>query len=190
MLCAALAVGGCSATGPDPANQALTAGPTTSPPTTTSVPLTMPPRPRDIPLDKVAPCEILSKDQRKRLSLDTTPTPYTDSDLKARACTIRGTYSGAVARLALVTTEGVQLWISDEAQVEAKSATIVGFPGLIVRTPGLTTLCNVEVDLAEGQFLDVLFRDGGGAQPIPQDDLCLGAQRVAEAAVTSLSTSR
>jgi hypothetical protein len=57
-----------------------------------------------------------------------------------------------------------------------------------VRTPNLDTLCNVEVDVAQGEFLDVLFRDGGSATPIPQDDLCLGAQRVAEAAMNSLST--
>ncbi|MBV9847388.1 MAG: DUF3558 domain-containing protein, partial [Kutzneria sp.] len=120
---------------------------------------------------------------------DTTPQPYTDTELKARACTIRGTYSGLVARLALVTTDGVQLWTSDQAQVDAKVTVVTGFPGLVVRTPGLVTLCNVEVDLAEGQFLDVLFRDGGSAQPLTQDDLCLGAQRVAEAAVTSLAAS-
>jgi hypothetical protein len=42
--------------------------------------------------------------------------------------------------------------------------------------------------VAEGEVLDVLFRDGGSASPISQDDLCLGAQRVAEAAMSSLST--
>src|SRR5262249_20934140 len=98
-----------------------------------------------------------------------------------------GTYSGQVARLALVTNEGADLWISDEAQNTAKVISVVGFPALEVRTPGLDTLCNVEVDVAKGEHLDVLFRDGGGAHPIPQDDLCLAAQRVAEADMTSLS---
>ncbi|GAA3434423.1 DUF3558 domain-containing protein [Kutzneria kofuensis] len=187
LLCAA-ALAGCSAyplteTSQTHDNSSSAAAPTTT--TTTS--LTLPPRPREIPLDKVNPCAILTKDQRAQLSLDTPPSPYTDTDLKARACTIRGTYSGQVARLALVTNEGADLWISDEAQNTAKVIAIVGFPALEVRTPGLDTLCNVEVDVAKGEFLDVLFRDGGGAAPIPQDDLCLGAQRVAEAAMTSLS---
>jgi hypothetical protein len=186
VLCVVLAVAGCTSQPVDRATEVHSDPPT--PTTTTSVSPTMPARPREIPLQKVAPCAILSKDQRKQLSLDTTPTPYTDTELKAKACTIRGTYSGLVARLALVTNEGVGLWTSDEAQVDTKAATIGGFPGLIVRTPGLNTLCNVEVDLAEGQFLDVLFRDGGSLDPITQDDLCLGAQRVAEAAVASLST--
>jgi hypothetical protein len=187
LLCAA-ALAGCSAyplteTSQTHDNSSSAAAPTTT--TTTS--LTLPPRPREIPLDKVNPCAILTKDQRAQLSLDTPPSPYTDTELKARACTIRGTYSGQVARLALVTNEGADLWISDEAQNTSKVIAIVGFPALEVRTPGLDTLCNVEVDVAKGEFLDVLFRDGGGAAPIPQDDLCLGAQRVAEAAMTSLS---
>lgn len=188
ILCAAAALAGCSVFPVSEASQthdnsAAPAAPTTT--TTTS--LSLPPRPREIPLDKVNPCAILTKDQRASLSLDTTPSPYTDTELKAKACTMRGTYSGQVARLALVTDEGADLWISDEAQDTAKVIAIVGFGALEVRTPGVDTLCNVEVDVAKGQFLDVMFRDGGNATPLSQDDLCLGAQRVAEAAVQSLS---
>ncbi|MFC0544310.1 DUF3558 domain-containing protein [Kutzneria chonburiensis] len=186
LLCAAAALGGCSVYPLSEASQTQSSS-TPAPTTTTTTSLTLPPRPREIPLDKVNPCTILTKDQRAQLSLDTTPSPYTDTTLKARACTMRGTYSGQVARLALVTNEGAELWISDEAQNTAKVIAVIGFPALEVRTPGLDTLCNVEVDLAQGQFLDVLFRDGGTAKPLAQDDLCLGAQRVAEAAVTSLS---
>jgi hypothetical protein len=190
LLCAAVALAGCSVFPVSEASQThdntSSASPVPTTPTTTS--LTLPPRPRELPLDKVNPCTILTKQQRTQLSLDTTPAPYTDTELKARACTIRGTYSGQVARLALVTNEGAELWISDEAQNTAKVISVIGFPALEVRTPNLDTLCNVEVDVARGEFLDVLFRDGGSATPIPQDDLCLGAQRVAEAAMNSLST--
>lgn len=188
LLCTAAALAGCSVFPVSEASQThdnSTAAP--APTTTTTTSLTLPPRPREIRLDKVNPCTILTKDQRASLSLDTTPSPYTDTELKAKACTMRGTYSGQVARLALVTNEGAELWISDEAQNTAKVISIVGFPALEVRTPNEDTLCNVEVDVAEDEFLDVLFRDGGSAAPIPQDDLCLGAQRVAEAAMTSLS---
>jgi hypothetical protein len=188
LLCTAAALAGCSMFPVSEAGQTRDDSPApAAPTTTTTTSLSLPPRPREIPLDKVNPCTILTKDQRAALSLDTTPSPYTDTELKARACTMRGTYSGQVARLALVTNEGADLWISDEAQDTAKVIAIVGFPALEVRTPGVNTLCNVEVDVAEGEFLDVLFRDGGSATPIPQDDLCLGAQRVAEAAMTSLS---
>jgi hypothetical protein len=47
-------------------------------------------------------------------------------------------------------------------------------------------VCNVEVDAADNEFLDVMFRDGGNTPPIPQDALCQGAQQVADDAVSSL----
>jgi hypothetical protein len=156
-----------------------------APPTTTTV--TMPPRPGSLPLDGVNPCGILTRSQRADLSLNTTPTPYVDPAFdKAKACSIRGLDSGTVARLALVLDMGVDVWLSSEAQVQTQQITVAGYPALVVRTPGLTDACNVEVDTGQGQFLDVLFRDGGNTTPIPQATLCLGAQRVAEAATTSL----
>jgi hypothetical protein len=156
-------------------------------PTTTSVPSTLPPRPGSLSLDRVNPCTILSTSQRYDLSLDGTPTPYVDQEFdKARACTIRGSTSGTVARLALVLDMGVDVWLGDTAQVQSAPVRVAGWPALVVRTPGLDDACDVEVDTGQDQFLDVLFRDGGNTPPIPQDTLCLGAQRVAEAAVTSL----
>jgi hypothetical protein len=155
------------------------------PPTTTTV--TLPPRPASLKLTGVDPCGILTRSQRADLSLNATPTPYVDPVFdKARTCSIRGLDSGTVARLALVLNMGVDVWLSSEAQVQTQQITVAGFPALVVRTPGLTDACNVEVDTAQDQFLDILFRDGGNATPIPQDTLCLGAQRVAEAAITSL----
>jgi uncharacterized protein DUF3558 len=157
-------------------------------PTTSAAP-TLPPRPGSLPLDGVNPCTILTPSQRTGLSLDSTPTPYTDVAFdKAHACTIRGLSSGTVARLALVVDMGVDVWLSDEAQVQTTQVTVAGWPALVVRTPGLDDACDVEVDTSENQFLDVMFRDGGNTPPIPQHTLCLGAQRVAEAAVTSLKT--
>ncbi|HEY1571432.1 MAG TPA: DUF3558 domain-containing protein [Pseudonocardiaceae bacterium] len=156
-------------------------------PLTTSTTPTLPPRPSSLRLDGLDPCTILTQSQRADLSLDSTPTPYTDVAFdKARACTIRGSASGTVARLALVVDMGVDVWLSDEAQVRTTQVSVAGWPGLVVRTPGLDDACNVEVDTGQDQFLDIGFRDGGNTPPIPQNTLCLGAQRVAEAAVTSL----
>ncbi|HJP78157.1 MAG TPA: DUF3558 domain-containing protein [Pseudonocardiaceae bacterium] len=164
------------------------ARPTTTvviPPTTTTV--SMAPRPGTIELANVNPCKILTTAQRGTLSLDSTPTPYTDPEFdQAKACSMRGTQSGTEARLALVTSMGVDVWLSDTAQVDARAVTASGYPALVVRTPGLATVCNVEVDAADNEFLDVMFRDGGNKTPIPQDALCQGAQQIADEAVTSL----
>ena len=155
--------------------------------TITSTTPVLPARPGNLPLTGVNPCTILTADQRTSLSLDSTPTPYTDQAFdKAKACSMRGIEAGTEARLALVVDMGVDVWLSDEAQVQAQPVTVAGYPALVVRTPGLDDACNVEVDTGQDQFMDVLFRDGGNTPPIPQNTLCLGAQRVAEAAVTSL----
>ncbi|MFI9007430.1 DUF3558 domain-containing protein [Actinosynnema sp. NPDC053489] len=158
--------------------------------TATTVP-SLPPRPRELRLDRVEPCEVLSEEQRVQLSLDNPPSPYVESSFgNAKACTMRSNISGNVVRLALVTVEGVGVWLSENAQVHVEQTTISGFPGLTVRTPGMENVCNVEVDVAEGQFLDVMFRDGGNETAAKQDTLCQGAQRAAEAAVAGLLQRR
>lgn len=151
----------------------------------------IPPRPREIRLDDVDPCAVLSEEQRLRLSLDNPPSAYVESSFgNAKACTMRSNISGNVVRLALVTAEGIGVWLDENAQVDARPTTVGGFPGLTVRTPGMDQVCNVEVDVAEGQFLDVMFRDGGNETRTTQDTLCLGAQRAAEAVIAALLQRR
>ncbi|ROP40106.1 DUF3558 domain-containing protein [Saccharothrix texasensis] len=160
------------------------------PPTTTTM-SPLPPRPLELRLDDADPCEVLSPEQRIALSLDNPPSAYVEAGFgNAKACTMRSNISGNVVRLALVTAEGVGVWLSENAQVRAEQTAVAGFPGLTVRTPGMDNVCNVEVDVAEGQFLDVMFRDGGNEKAAKQDVLCQGAQRVAEAAVVGLRQRR
>jgi len=125
------------------------------------------------------------------LSLDNPPSAYVDPSFGgAKACTIRSTTSGNVARIALVLVSGAEVWLSENAQVDYSVSTIEGFTAITVRTPDVHDVCNVEIDVADGQFLDVMFRDGGNSTAVQQDHLCLGAQRVAEAVMASLLESR
>lgn len=160
------------------------------PATTTTAP-SLPPRPREVPLDDVDPCAVLTPEQRTALSLDNPPSPYLETTFgNAKACTMRSNISGNVVRLALVVVEGARIWLTEDAQVDAELTLVAGFPALVVRTPSMDDVCNVEVDVADGQFLDVMFRDGGNATKLGQDVLCLGAQRAAEAAMASLLQQR
>jgi hypothetical protein len=68
---------------------------------------------------------------------------------------------------------------------ELTATDIVGFPAVVAR-PKQPEFCSVDVDLAEGQFLDVQFSDAARNPPIPQDQLCRDAVGIAEAAVTTL----
>ncbi|MGW6931078.1 DUF3558 domain-containing protein [Lentzea sp. NPDC054927] len=188
LLVVVVALAGCTAA---PEQSSLTTPPPPPPPTTSVSRMDFPQRPRDVPLDAVDPCAVLSPDQLTSLSLDNPPSAYVESSFGgAKACTIRSTTSGNVARLALVLVSGADVWLSDNAQVEYSVSSIEGFAAITVRTPDVHDVCNVEIDVAEGQFLDVMFRDGGNSTAVQQDHLCLGAQRVAEAAMASLLQKR
>lgn len=153
-------------------------------PTTTP---TLPPRPYSLPLDGVDPCELLTPGQRAQLGFNRDPLPGVEPGFgDAATCSFRNSHAKVGARLALVTIEGVHVWTSDTAQVRATPVTVAGFPALVIRTPELDLVCNVAVDVADDQHIDVLYRDDGANPPPPLDQLCAGAKRVAEAAVTSL----
>jgi hypothetical protein len=188
LLIVAVALAGCTA---PPEQKAADSAPPAPVPTTTVPQLDLPTRPRAVPLDGVDPCAVLTAEQRISLSLDNPPSAYTEPSFgNARACTIRSTTSGNVARLALVLASGADVWLSDNAQVDYTVSSIEGFAAITVRTPDIKDICNVEIDVADGQFLDVMFRDGGNSTAAQQDHLCLGAQRVAEAAMASLLRKR
>ncbi|MFD9698968.1 DUF3558 domain-containing protein [Lentzea sp. NPDC059081] len=189
LLIVAVAVAGCTAV---PRQSSLTTPPPPPPPPTTSVSrMDFPQRPREVPLDAVEPCAILSPDQLMALSLDNPPSAYVETSFGgAKACTIRSTTSGNVARIALVLASGADVWLSENAQVDYTVGTIEGFAAITVRTPDVHDVCNVEIDVANGQFVDVMFRDGGNSTAVPQDHLCLGALRVAEAVMATLLQKR
>ncbi len=183
------ALSGCGVLRPE--NAAETLPPPPPEPVPMPAPRTpnLPPRPHPLPLDSTDPCELLTPAQLSQLGFDRGPTPGVEEGFgDAATCSFRNTRSKVAARLALVTIEGVEVWTSETAQVHAKPAVVAGFPALVVRTPGLELACNVAVDVAEGQHLDVLYRDDGSATPPPRDQLCAGARRVAEAVVTSLDS--
>lgn len=171
-------------------NAAQTAPPKPPPPTTVTTSTTQPPPPRpfEMPLDHVDPCEILKSGQRSQLGFDRDPLSDSEGGFgNAPTCSFRNSKAKVGARLSLVTAEGMDVWTDDTAQVEARPVVIQGFPGLVIKTPDLNLACNVAVDVAHGQHLDVLYRDDGAQPPAPLDQLCAGAQRVATDAVKSLA---
>ncbi|MDR7301337.1 DUF3558 domain-containing protein [Haloactinomyces albus] len=154
-----------------------------SPPSTAP----LPPRPADLPLNGIDPCELLTAQQRARLGFDREPlTAAAPGFGNVATCNFRNSTAQVGARLSLVTGESMDVWTSDAARVRATPVEIAGFPALVVRTPELNLACNVAVDVAEGQHVDVLYRNDGANPPPPLHRLCAGAKRVAEAAVTRL----
>jgi hypothetical protein len=162
--------------------------PSPPPPVTSSTPAPPPPRPFEMPLNNTDPCRLLTAAQRAQLGFDREPLPDSEGGFgDAPTCSFRNTTAKVGARLSLITTQGMSVWTDDTAQVEATPVVIGGFPALVIKTPDLDLACNVAVDVAQGQHLDVLYRDDGGQPAPPLEQLCQGAQRVAEDAVTSLT---
>ncbi|RJQ67513.1 DUF3558 domain-containing protein [Pseudonocardiaceae bacterium YIM PH 21723] len=154
------------------------------PPVTT---VSLPPRPSNIPLAGRNACKILKQEQLSQLSLDRGPLPDAEKGFgNAPTCSYRNSVGRFGARLALVTVSGADVWLSEQAGVEARAITVGGFGALTVTNPNQPDFCNVEVDVADGQFLDVLYRNDGNNPAPSQETLCKGAQRVAESAMTSL----
>jgi hypothetical protein len=176
IACAAVLVAGCT-TQVEP------------PPPVAAELTTSSPRPRELPLDGVDPCALLTPAQRAELGLESSSVPYTNDVPKTagRACSIRGYEPRAIAvDFALVTANGIEA-ITGPGEVgdELTPITVAGFPAVLAR-PDNPDACFVDVDVAEGQLLDVLLGDGGREPPIPQNHLCRDAVQVAELAVRTL----
>lgn len=145
------------------------------------------PRPRSIPLDQATPCQLVTAAQRRKLGYDRPPRAGLDTHFgAAKTCALGDSVDAFDAQVAAVTSTGMDVWTSQNAQVDTEPVVVAGFPALVVKTPGISDACNVEVDTADGQFLDVLANDGGHRTPPPQQVFCQRARDLAEAAMTGL----
>jgi hypothetical protein len=156
-------------------------------PTTSSRP-PLPPRPNAMPLDGINPCSVLTSTQRKQFGFDRPPIRGTDASMSsAPICDLRDSVGALSARIGLVTSQGIDIWEDETAQNETRRTLVTGFPALVVRSDNRAGFCNVEVDVADGQFLDVMYGNAGSSTPPSFDNLCLKAQQVAAAAMASLA---
>jgi hypothetical protein len=152
----------------------------------------LPPRPREVRLDGVDPCELLTEEQRAELGLDGRPVfDSAPSDLyqgEVPACVIRGSDPREVSvAVNVVTSAGVERFTtSREMAAELRPVQVRGFPALVVVPTRFNDYCTVVVDVAPGQLIDAQFGDGGGRPPVPQPQLCQGAEALAKAVMATL----
>lgn len=194
MLLGALLVGlvGCSPGGPV-AGSATAAAPTASPLVSPSVSpslIVLPPRPREVRLDGLDPCTLLTVEQRRELELDQPPRQLdARTDLYkgvVRLCSIGSQQPRAVSlSVTLSVTAGIEVLAVPRPNVSFTLIDVQGFPALL-GVPDDPSLCNVFVDVAPGQLVDIQLGDAGRKPPVPQPDLCVGAKHGADLAVASL----
>ena len=154
--------------------------------------IVLPPRPYELRVDGVDPCALLTPDQRSELGLDGRPIPYASETrfFVGRACSIGGYRPRAIGtNIVLVTGNDLQALIdvTPDAAVpqELSVVAVADFPGVVSRSE-IVSFCSVSVDVADDQFVNIIFADDGEQQPIPQDQLCQEAMIVAEQALQTL----
>ena len=193
--------GGCTnATGgeatPRPTGS-VTAPPSEEPsdPPSSAVPTTdIPPRPRDLSLDGVKPCSLFTSAQlaqlQSQLKIDKPPRVHTTGDhYKAPACLLeqsREPFHSFDAML--VTSEGIEPWLSGNRNVDAWLVSVGGYPAVDYKLKGTDDAeCATSVDVADGQQLIV------DLIPLERADyhqLCRMTEQVATMAVQTLQTLR
>lgn len=151
-------------------------------------------RPREIRLDGIDPCTLLTEEQKKELGLDRPPVGVTGFDPGYNGvtalCTIRGEQPRAITvGVTLVVNVGIGRYTPDAVRATLTPVWVRGFPGLVVVPNEHPEFCVVVVDVADGQLLDIQFRDGGSSETVPQPDLCAGAEQAADLVMSSLLKS-
>jgi hypothetical protein len=101
-------------------------------------------------------------------------------------CSIRGNEPAISISISVVTTAGIEFWTSGRAAAEMRPTEVAHFPALQATSQVVDDGCNVIVDVAPGQLLDIQSRSAGADPPIPRDQLCHDAERAAGLVMDSL----
>ena len=150
-----------------------------------------PPRPREVRLDGVDPCSLLTAEQWESLGFDGSPTRTNPNVELFRGhvptCTVTGFRPKPIAvGVGVVTTVGIERWQGNDLAVEVIPITVAGFPAVVATPTRSDMYCSTDVDVADGQLLDIQVLDGGGQPAIAQDELCTRATRAAEQLLKAL----
>jgi hypothetical protein len=179
LLLAGCSTGGQASPADPPATQQ--ASPTT---------VSLPPRPRDVPIDGVDPCTLLTREQRAELRLDQPPRLSREPSLlypgEVSRCSIRGNEPAISVSISVVTTAGIEFWTSGGAAAGIRPIDVAEFPALEATSHVVDDGCNVIVDVAPGQLLDIQSRSAGADPPIRLEQLCHDAERAAGLVMDSL----
>jgi hypothetical protein len=168
------------------------AGPTASNPAANG--LTLPPRPRELKLDGIDPCSSLTPPQLAKLGLNrTVPSISADSpSLDGKICTAGGSDPKQIdVSIAFVTRPGID-YITTGPTASFGSfmqVRIAGFSG-IVEPQQEQDICAVDLDVAAGQFVQVLYHDAKRPPTLSRSELCEGAVSAGEVVMQSLLDSR
>jgi hypothetical protein len=151
----------------------------------------LPPRPRDVPVDGIDPCTLLTSTDREELGLDFEPVlTSSPSSLYnggvVQLCSIRGSEPAIRVGVLLSVSGGVELFLRPRVPAVLTPIEVAGFPALVADPTQFTEFCDVVVDIAPQQVLDISVSNGGRTPPMAESELCREAERIATLAMDEL----
>jgi hypothetical protein len=180
-----------------------TAATTTTGATPSSTAHLLPPRPRDLDLSGVDPCkDALTPAQLHQLAYDLgyERPPVGGHVLldDGRTCGYSSSRptdqpSRDIGSMIIISTSaGAEVWITDmkNRSNTISQTTVMQFPALVVPHPNFVDICEVVVDVHDGQYLGVQSSASGQANGTSPDPYCAEAKRVAEMTIQTLSARR
>ncbi|WP_173124951.1 DUF3558 domain-containing protein [Kibdelosporangium persicum] len=152
----------------------------------------VPPRPRDISLDGVDPCKLFSPAQLQQIKVSRQKNDVQTEEVfkGAPVCAMDGADGQAYFDYEawLVTTEGIDPWLSGKRNVDAKLVSIDGFPAASIKVRGTTSFtCQTAVGVADNQQLMVQFRPTTRGA-FTQEQMCQKSEQAATLAMQTLKT--
>jgi hypothetical protein len=160
--------------------------------------VTLPPRPRDLKVDGVDPCALLTTAQQQQLGLDaeplrSNPNDPGQQDAKGNPGCDYGRTGSSPRYSYLVTAvpkEGADAWLREKRNAEVRPTSVASY-GAVTTQLGTSQrrVCNVVVDVAQEQSLDVQF-SSITENAFTRDQLCQKAADGAALAVRTLATMR
>ncbi|MGW4109610.1 DUF3558 domain-containing protein [Actinosynnema sp. NPDC004786] len=186
-VAASLLLVGCTAEEPGdprPSSGDGSASSTSAAPTTTRSS-----RPEEIKLDGLDPCQTLTAEQMKQLSV--AKPELQEQELgglgKFPLCDYSSTSAPRFGYgVGLVTGKGIEHW-QGNGNVDVEHTEVSGYPAAQVVLSGTDdVMCSIAVDVADGQQLLVDFNPLG--DEYSQEQMCQNAKKAAELALVTLPT--
>ncbi|MCP2259694.1 Protein of unknown function (DUF3558) [Streptoalloteichus tenebrarius] len=138
-------------------------------------------------MESLDQCKVLTNEQQQQLGLDSPPRLIAEGSADTygnKGCAFRRTRSEPWVSYLVVPRpqEGIEAWLDGKRRVQVSELTVAGFRAVETRNGAIS--CNIVIDVAERQSLDIQFRpDSTGFTP---DQMCEKARQGAELAMQTL----
>ncbi|GAA3880972.1 hypothetical protein GCM10022243_52000 [Saccharothrix violaceirubra] len=164
----------------------MAASPTSAAPKTTTT--EKKPRPEEIKLDGIDPCQVLTDEQMKQLSVSRRTRMNQDlvkDGSEDPVCNYGNNSSPRIIYgVGLVIGSGIDHWTGN-GNVDVKPTTVGGYSAVTLTFKGAPVDCALAIDIAGGQQFYFDYEPG---QAAAQDVMCQNAVKGAELALATLQT--